>query len=150
MTKKTIHTRTIILIAVAVLAIMIYSFINVKNPLENTEWKLSGWSISSIKADTYPMILLFDDKSNLGGNSSTNGFSAPYKIKWGNRITIDSIMSSGIASNDPKRNKAESNYFNLLKKVYYYKKEDTTLTFLDKNKQEILIYTKQNKKETKN
>jgi heat shock protein HslJ len=112
------------------------------NPLIGTEWKLVGWSISSIHSSIATITLSFDDK-NLVGNGGVNGYGASYKLGLNNSITIGTISATEMTSTNPEINRAESIYFILLDEVKYYELADEKLILLDEGKNQLLIFEKQ-------
>jgi len=112
------------------------------NPLSGTEWKLVGWSISSIHSSITTITLSFDDK-NLVGNGGVNSYGASYKLGLNNSITIGTISATDMASTNPEINRAESIYFILLNEVKYYELADEKLILLDEGKNQLLIFEKQ-------
>lgn len=113
------------------------------NPLSGTEWKLVGWSISSIHSSITTITLSFDDDKNLGGNGGVNSYGASYKLGLNNSITIGTINATNMASTNPEINRAESIYFILLNEVKYYELADEKLILLDEGKNQLLIFEKQ-------
>lgn len=127
----------IILILIIFLGILLFN----KNDLKDTSWKLTGWSVEDISIDITNITLNFENKS-LGGSGGVNSYSATYKLSLKNKIEINDIVSTEMASIDDEINKAEYYYFNLLSKIEYYELNDNVLKLLDNNKNTLLIFNK--------
>lgn len=112
------------------------------NPLNGTEWKLVGWSISSIHPSIATITLKFDDRK-LSGNGGVNSYGASYRLGFNDSITIGTISATEMASANPEINRAESIYFILLNEVKYYELANGKLTLLDSRKNQMLIFEKQ-------
>lgn len=105
--------------------------------LERTGWKLVSWSISSMKADAFEITANFDDKT-MSGKSAVNSYSGQYSIE-GDGITFGPIASTEMAGPEDAM-RAESNFFELIKQVKTLKVEGIRMTFMDENKNELLVF----------
>jgi heat shock protein HslJ len=105
--------------------------------LERTEWKLVGWSISSVKADDYEITASFDDKT-ISGKSAVNSYSSQYSID-GDQISFTPFVSTEMAGSEDAMN-AEAKFFGLMEQVRTLKVEGIKLILMDENKNELLVF----------
>ncbi len=128
-----------------VLVLGLTSFSGVKyylnKNLDNTNWIVTGWSISSLDPTKSEITLNFENHK-IGGNGGINSYSGNYKLGLNNEIVFTSISSTEMASLDEEINSIESMYFYLLSEVKYYTLYNNSLKLLDKNHNEILILEK--------
>lgn len=105
--------------------------------LERTGWTLVAWSISSMKADAFEITANFDDKT-MSGKSAVNSYSGTYSID-GYDITFGQFTTTLMAGPEDAM-RAESNFFELIKQVKTLKVEGIRMTFMDENKNELLVF----------
>ena len=105
--------------------------------LERTGWKLVSWSISSMKADAFEITANFDDKT-MSGKSAVNSYSGTYSID-GYDITFGQFVSTEMAGPEDAM-RAESNFFELMKQVKTLKVDGIRMTFMDENKNGLLVF----------
>ncbi len=109
--------------------------------LDNTNWVVTGWSVSSLDPTKVEITLNFEN-NKIGGNGGVNSYGADYKLSLNNEITFSDISANEMASIDPEINAIEAMYFTLLPQTKYYKLNNNTLKLLDENKNEIIIFEK--------
>ena len=105
--------------------------------LERTGWKLVSWSISSMKADAFEITANFDGKT-MSGKSAVNSYSGTYSID-GYDITFGQFVSTEMAGPEDAM-RAESNFFELMKQVKTLKVDGIRMTFMDENKNGLLVF----------
>lgn len=127
----------LIVIIIGFIAFRLYAVKDIKN----TNWKLTGWNVSSLNADVATITLNFKG-NNIGGNGGVNGYGGGYKIGLNKKIVITNIISTEMASMDPDINRAESLYFSSLILVRYYEVNNDVLKLFDKNNNTLLIFEK--------
>jgi heat shock protein HslJ len=111
----------------------------VGDPLGGTSWKLTGWSISSTDPASVTITIAFKD-GQASGNSGVNSYGGPYSAGIGGSLSFGSIAMTQMAGPEPAM-RAESAYHALLAQVGSYKVEGATLTLMDKNGNQQLIFT---------
>ena len=133
------------IITIIVFALIISGFFLTRSiilkDVENTSWKLTGWSSTEVSPSVATITLNFKN-GKISGNGGVNSYNGVYTVGLKNKILLTDIMSTEMASEDANINKAESLYFSLLAKVEYYEINNNTLNLLDGNKNVLLIFNK--------
>ncbi len=109
--------------------------------LDNTNWVVTGWNVSSLDPTKVAITLNFEDQK-MGGNGGVNSYGGDYKLGLNNEISFSNISANEMASIDPEINAIETMYFTLLPQTKYYELNNNTLKLLDENKNEIIIFEK--------
>ena len=108
------------------------------DPLSGTQWRLTGWSISSIGPASVTITAKFAD-GQISGNSGVNSYGGPYSVGPGGSITLGALAMTEMAGPEPAM-RAESAYQQLLAQVGSYKVADGSLTLYDKGGNESLVF----------
>jgi heat shock protein HslJ len=130
-------------LAVAALVAALVGCSAAGNPLEGTQWKLVGWTISSIDPATVTITAKFAD-GQVSGNSGVNSYGGPYKVGSGDSFSAGPLAGTMMAGPEPAM-RAESAYLTLLGQAKSYKMTDDKLTLYDGGKNESLIYARSTK-----
>lgn len=109
--------------------------------LDGTSWVLQRWSESSLDPAEFRITASFEDKT-LTGQSAVNSYSTSYFESRDGKLATGGITSTLMAGPEPAM-RAEKIYFELLRQVDAFSINNTTLTLLDANGNELLIFTKQ-------
>ena len=109
--------------------------------LEGVEWHLSAASVSSSDLGGAGITARFED-GLVGGTGGVNSYSAPYEAGRTGSLEIGDVTSTLIAALDAEANTAEAAYFAVLGEVAGYVLEGGTLTLLDANGNELLVFTR--------
>lgn len=108
------------------------------DPLNGTQWKLVGWTISSIDPATVTISAGFA-AGRIAGNGGVNSYSGPYKIGSDNTFSAGPLVATRLAGPEPAM-RAEGAYVTLLAQAKSGKMADGKLTLYDKGGNESLIF----------
>lgn len=106
--------------------------------LEQTQWRLVGWSISSQRSDETIITARFAD-GRMSGSTGVNTYSGPYTASTGGGFSAGPFERTEMAG--PERAmRAESGYMALLQRAASYKTTDGRLTLYGSGQNELLIF----------
>jgi heat shock protein HslJ len=106
--------------------------------LDGTSWRLTAWSASSQRADAFPITARFED-GGVSGRSAVNTYRGPVTYGADGTLAIGAIATTRMAGPEPAM-RAEHLYLELLGQAGRYRVEGSTLTLLDANGNERLVY----------
>jgi heat shock protein HslJ len=106
--------------------------------LAGTNWRLEGWSASSLDPSQFTITAAFDD-ATISGTSAVNSYSGTYLATSNGDFSVGTLAMTEMAGPEDAM-RAEGLYFSLLKQARKYTRNGTTLTLLDENKNELLIF----------
>lgn len=109
------------------------------NPLDGTQWKLTGWSTSSIHPAEYEITVRFGE-GRISGRSPLNSYAGACAPGPGNAFATGALATTKRAGPEPAM-RAERTYFQLLEQAVSYKIHDGELKLLDAAGNELLIFT---------
>lgn len=132
---------TLVLIAIAVMGLA--GCIPTGDSLQGTEWKLTGWTVSSIDPASVTITAKFAD-GQLSGNSGVNSYSGPYKAGPGGAFSAGPLAATEMAGPEPAM-RAETAYLTLLGQAKSYKVTGSQLTLFDSGANESLIFARSGK-----
>lgn len=112
------------------------------DPFLGTEWKLTGWSVSSIDPASVTITVKFAE-NQVSGNSGVNSYSGPYTIGSGGKFSSGPFVSTKMAALDESAMRAEQMYLTLLEQAKSYKVAGRQLTLLDAGGNPSLIFERQ-------
>lgn len=127
---------TLLLIAIA--AVGLSGCISTSDPLEGTEWKLTGWTVSSIDPASVTITAEFAE-GRLSGNSGVNTYSGPYKAGPDATFSAGPLAATEMAGPEPVM-RAETAYLTLLGQAKSYEVTGSRLTLFDGGENESLIF----------
>lgn len=107
-------------------------------PLEGTSWKLESWSVSAVDPAEFEQTATFAD-GKVGGKAVVNSYSAPYSIGANGRLWVGEITRTLMAGSEQEM-RAEDTYLGLLGQARAFRLTDGSLTLLDANMNELLIF----------
>ncbi len=107
-------------------------------PLEETSWRLTGWTLSSLNPADFTITAKFAD-GNISGHSAVNTYGGPYKLGRDAAFEVGQLACTEMAGPEPAM-RAEAAYLELLGQAGFYKMADGTLTLYDKSGNESLIF----------
>ncbi len=107
------------------------------DPLDGTQWKLIGWTLSSLNPNDFTITARFAD-GQLAGNSGVNSYGGPYKLGPGDAFSAGPLAGTLMAGPEPAM-RAEAAYLTLLGQARSFKIADGTLTLYDQGRNEALI-----------
>jgi heat shock protein HslJ len=113
------------------------------NALDGTNWKLTGWTVSSLNPADFTITADFAH-GQISGTSAVNSYSGPYKLGPGDAFSLGPIASTEMAGPEPAM-RAESAYQKLLAGAKSYKLASGTLTLYDAGGNPSLIFASENK-----
>jgi heat shock protein HslJ len=106
--------------------------------LDGTNWKLAGWSVSSLAPADFTITADFED-ARISGTSVVSSYGGPYETGPGDDFSIGPLSSTmGGGTGDEGR--AEKIYFDLLKAAETYAREGDSLTFYDAEGNESMVF----------
>ena len=108
--------------------------------LDGTTWKLSGWTLSSLNPADFTITAKFDD-GKISGRSAVNSYSGSYTTGSDGAFSVGQLASTEMAGPEPAM-RAESAYVTLLQQARSYLLAARTLTLLDANGNESLIFAR--------
>jgi heat shock protein HslJ len=136
MSRRAISLAGVLLVAVSLTALGGCSIVG--SPLEGTQWRLTGWSVSSLDPADFTITARFAD-GEISGNSGVNSYGGPYTIGPGAAFSTGQLAGTLMASEEPAM-RAESAYLALLGQAGSYKMADGKLTLFDKGGNVSLIF----------
>ncbi len=108
------------------------------DPLEGTQWRLSGWTLSSLSPADFTITAAFAD-GTISGRSGVNSYSGPYDAGSGGSFSVGPLASTEMAG--PKlAMRAEGAYLTLLAQATSYELVEDRLTLLDGSGNESLVF----------
>jgi len=109
------------------------------NSLDGTQWKLTGWTLSSLNPADFTITANFAD-GQISGNSGVNSYGGPCTVGPGDAFMAGQLASTEMAGPEPAM-RAESAYMTLLSQARSYKIAGGVLTLYDTGGNESLIFT---------
>jgi len=106
--------------------------------LDGTDWRLVGWTVSSIDPAQHTITAVFEN-GTVGGTSAVNSYGAEYSTGARGSFEVGEI-SQTLMAGDEESMRAESAYTQLLAGAASYRVEGDTLTLFDENSNESLIF----------
>jgi heat shock protein HslJ len=107
--------------------------------LDNTQWRLAEWTLSSLSASDFTITAEFAD-GKISGTSAVNSYSGPCRLGPGAAFSAGPLAGTMMASAEPSMNAAETAYLTLLGQARSYNVADGKLTLYDGGGNESLIY----------
>jgi heat shock protein HslJ len=129
------------LVAVFLIAVSFIAVAGCKpdtSQLEGTQWKLVGWTISSINPADVTITAKFDD-GQISGSGGVNTYGGPCRLGPGDAFSAGPIAATEMAGPEPAM-RAEAAYLTLLGQAKFYSMSDGRLTLYDEDKNETLIF----------
>ncbi|MFA5844157.1 MAG: META domain-containing protein [Coriobacteriia bacterium] len=108
------------------------------DPLDGTQWRLSGWTISSIDPAAVTITAAFAD-GQVSGGSGVNTYSGSYKAGPGGAFETGKISGTLMAGPEPAM-RAESAYLTLIRQARSFEVADGELTLLDEGGNVSLVF----------
>lgn len=109
-----------------------------ESPLDGTEWKLIGWTLSTLSPTEFEITAKFA-KGQISGNSGVNTYGGPYKPGPGDAFSVGPLVKTERGGTETAM-RAESAYLALLGQARSYKIADGKLTLSDKGGNESLVF----------
>jgi len=106
--------------------------------LDGTQWKLTGWTISSLNPADFTITVKFAD-GQISGHSGVNTYGGTYHLGTGGTFSTGPLACTEMAGPEPAM-RAESAYFLLLAQVRTFALTGSTLTLRDAGGNELLIF----------
>jgi heat shock protein HslJ len=111
---------------------------DVSPSLEGTAWTLTGWSISGQDPNDFTITAQFTD-GRIGGTSAVNTYGGPYSTGDDGAFSVGELISTMMAGPEADM-QAETDYMTLLAAAKKYEVSGKTLTLLDADGNESLVY----------
>lgn len=109
-----------------------------KSSLEETSWRLEGWSVSSLYPGDFEITAAFED-GQISGKAAVNSYSGPYTAGPTGDFSVGGLSRTEMAGPEPAM-RAESIYFELIEQARSYRVDEGRLTLMDANGNELLIF----------
>lgn len=106
--------------------------------LAGTEWRLSGWSVSSLNPADFEITAEFDGE-RIGGKAGVNSYGGGYSVGPAGAFSTGDLVTTLMAGPEPAM-RAERVYLDLLQQARRYEREDGALTLLDERENVLLIF----------
>lgn len=126
----------------AVLLVFVISCANNSDPivsslLDGTQWRLAGWTLSSLNPADFTITAKFT-AGRISGNSGVNTYGGPYQTGPGNAFSVGPLASTEMGGPETAT-RAEGAFMTLLGQAKFYKIVDGMLMLYDNYKNESLI-----------
>ena len=122
----------------AVASLLLVACSSIGGRLDGSQWRLSGWTLSSLQPDEFAVSAHFA-AGQISGHSGVNSYSGPYTLGPGQAFSVGDIASTEMAGPEPAM-RAERAYLTLLGEATSYKSADGRLVLYDKGGNESLIF----------
>lgn len=109
-----------------------------RDALEGTQWRLTEWTLSSLRPDAFDITATFAD-GQISGHSGVNSYGGPYTLGSRQSFEVGQLASTQMAGPEPAM-RAEGAYFTLLGQARSYRVESGRLTLFDAGGNESLIF----------
>jgi len=106
--------------------------------LEGTEWRLSGWNLSSLNPADFEITASFES-GRVAGKSAVNQYSGPYTQGPGQAFSTGPLVSTLMAGPEPDM-RAEQAYLEALQAARSFQLAQDTLTLYDEQGNVVLIF----------
>jgi len=126
------------LLVIALLLIALVGCSRGGNPLDGTQWRLAGWTLSSLSPADFTITAKFAD-GRISGGSGVNSYSGPYRLGSRNAFTAGPLAGTELAGPEPAM-RAEGAYLTLLRQARSYELAEGKLTLFDEGGNESLIF----------
>lgn len=131
-----LNTPARALVALALLLMVCCA--SVSSRVEGIEWKLKGWTLSSLSAEATGITATLAD-GKISGFSGVNTYGGACRIGTDGAFSAGTLGMSKMAGPEPAM-RAEGAYVTLLRQAMSYKVVGNTLTLYDAGGNESLIF----------
>ena len=108
------------------------------DPLNGTQWRLTGWSVDSIDPSSVTITAKLAD-GQISGNSGVNSYGGSYTVGSGGSIALGPLAMTEMAGPEPAV-RAEAAYQTLLAQARSFRLSGAALILLDAGGNESLIF----------
>jgi len=108
------------------------------DPLAGTQWRLTGWALSSLSPADFTITAAFAD-GKISGRSGVNSYGGSYEVGPGNAFGVGRLSSTRMAGPEPAM-RAEGAYTTLLARTRSYEVREDRLTLFGAGGNESLIF----------
>jgi heat shock protein HslJ len=129
------------LIALSLLALCLFALAACSgggSSLEGTQWRLTGWTLSSLDPAGFTITAQFAD-GNISGSSGVNTYNGGVTLGSDGAFLVGTLATTLMAGTDDAM-RAEGAYMTLLAQGKSYKVSGGTLTLYDQGGNESLIF----------
>lgn len=106
--------------------------------LDGTQWRLSGWTLSSLSPSDFAITAAFAD-GEISGRSGVNSYGGPYRLGSGDSFAAGPLAVTQMAGPEPAM-RAERAYLVLLGQARSYESTEGRFTLFDEGGNESLIF----------
>ena len=124
--------------AVALLMMVTLGCAAAPESLAGTEWRLVGWSVSSLYPGDFEITAVFHG-GRIEGKAGVNSYGGGYTLGPGDAFAVGDLVTTLMAGPEPAM-WAEQAYLELLTQVRTCALADNTLTLYDEAGNEILVF----------
>jgi heat shock protein HslJ len=108
------------------------------DPLAGTQWRLTGWTLSSLSPADFTITAAFAD-GRISGRSAVNSYSGSYTAGSGETFSVGQLAGTRMAGPAPAT-RAEDAYLTLLAEARSYDLRGARLTLFDGGGNESLVF----------
>jgi heat shock protein HslJ len=133
--------RSMILASVGIVVLSLVGVVGCSggdSALEGTQWRLSGWTLSSLDPADFTITAQFSD-GKISGNSGVNTYSGEVRLGPGEAFSTGQLASTLMAGPEEAM-RAEAAYMTLLGQAKSFKIAAGGLTLYDEGGNESLIF----------
>jgi len=136
MTRRSNALAAILVFALSLIALVGCS--RGDSPLDGTHWKLSDWTLSSLRPADFTITAEFAD-GKISGSSGVNSYSGPYELGSQNGFAVGPLAGTQMAGPESAM-RAEGAYLTLLGQARSYTLAEGRLTLFDEGRNESLSF----------
>ncbi len=131
---------TVVLVLLSVLSVGCNNDDVLPKPLAGSQWRLVAWSVSSLYPGDFNITADFDE-TNISGTAAVNFYSGLYTTSLSGAFSVGTLTMTEMAGPENAM-RAEALYTKLLLESRRYIVEGTTLTLMDGNGNQLLIFAR--------
>ena len=126
------------LLVIALLLIASVGCTRGDNALDGTQWRLAGWTLSSLNPADFTITAKFAD-GRISGSSGVNSYSGPYRLGSSHAFAAGPLAGTEMAGPEPAM-RAEGAYMTLLRQARSYELAEGRLTLFGEGGNQSLIF----------
>ena len=124
----------------AIVALVLAGCATTAPRLEGPDWRLTAWSVSSMRATDHPITARFAG-GGIQGRSAVNTYRGAATVGPGSAIAFGPFATTRMAGPEPAM-RAEGLYLGLLERVRSYRIDADRLMLFDDNGNELLVFSR--------
>jgi heat shock protein HslJ len=131
-------SRPVLLVVVMTLVPVLAGCSSGGDPLAGTQWRLTGWTLSSLSPDDFTITAAFAD-GRISGRSAVNSYNGSYRAGSGKTFSVGQLAGTRMAG-PASAMRAEGAYLTLLTQARSYELRGARLTLFDGGGNESLVF----------